>query len=304
MSDIIDLLKKKIDTNDILENEPMYKHTSIKVGGNADIFIRAHSIDDLRYILEIANAKKINVFILGNGSNLIVRDKGIRGIVVKIEIKKFNITKENEEVYVTLGAGNKIIEVASKLAVEGISGLEFASGIPGTIGGFVRMNAGAYGKEAKDVVVETTYMDYNGNIYKIPGDEHKFKYRDSIFHNNRYIILETKLRLQYGNIEEIKRVQEEYLKQRKEKQPLNFPSAGSIFKRGENFITAKIIDECGLKNCNIGDAYVSDKHAGFIINKGKARATDILELIEYIKNEVYKEKNIEIDTEVEIVGEE
>ena len=304
MSDVIDLLKEKIDTKDIFGNEPMYKHTTFKVGGNADIFVKAYTIEDIRFILKIANENNIDVFVLGNGSNLIVRDKGIRGIVIKVELKNFEIVKRQEEVVVTIGAGNKLSEVAIKLMKEGITGFEFAAGIPGTIGGFVKMNAGAYGKEAKDIVFQTKYMDYNGNIFEIQNEEHKFKYRESIFSNKKLIILETKLRLKYGKEEEIRKLQEEYFTQRKEKQPLNFPSAGSIFKRGTNYITAKLIDECKLKGYKIGNAKISEKHAGFIINTGDAKAEDIIELINYVKKEVYKKTGNKIQTEVEIVGEE
>lgn len=304
MSDIIDLLRKKIDTKDILENEPMYKHTSFKVGGNADIFIKAHSIDDIKYILKLASENNMKIFVFGNGSNIVVRDKGIRDIVIKIEIKKLAIEKEKDEVFVTVGAGNKLSEVAMKLINEGISGFEFASGIPGTIGGFIKMNAGAYGKEAKDIVFKTVYMDYYGNLFEISNEEHNFKYRESIFSRKQLIILETKLRLRYGKEEEIKKLQEEYSLQRKEKQPLDKPNAGSTFKRGSDFITAKLIDECGLKGYRIGDAEVSTKHAGFIVNNGNAKANDIISLIEYVKRVVYEKTGKDIQTEIEIIGEE
>ena len=304
MTDIIKILKEKIDTKDIFENEPMYKHTTFKIGGNADIFIKVYTIEDIKLILKIASENNINVFILGNGSNLIVRDKGIRGIVIKIELKNFEIEKRQEDIIVTVGAGNKLSEVAVKLMNEGITGFEFAAGIPGTIGGLIRMNAGAYGREAKDVIFQTKYMDYSGKIYEISNKEHDFKYRNSFFSNKSLIILETKLKLNYGNKEEIKRKQEEYFTQRKERQPLNFPSAGSVFKRGNNFITAKLIDECGLKGYRIGDAEISDKHAGFIINKGNAKAEDVLKLIEYTKEIIYEKTGNKIETEVEIVGEE
>ena len=302
MLDIVTLLKEKIDTKDIFENEPMSKHTTFKVGGNADIFVKAHSIEDIKYILKIAKENNINIFVLGNGSNLLIRDKGIRGIVIKIELKKIDILKEKEYIYVNVGAGTKIAELATKLKEEEISGFEFAAGIPGTVGGFVKMNAGAYGKEAKDIVVETIVMDYNGNIKRISKNEHEFKYRGSYFSNKKLIILETKLKLEYGKKEEIQKLQDEYFRQRKEKQPLNFPNAGSTFKRGENFITSKLIDECGLKGYSIGDAVVSTKHAGFIINNGNATAEEIIKLIEYVEKKVFEKTGNKIEAEVEIVG--
>lgn len=303
MTNIITLLKEKIEAKDILENEPMSKHTSFKVGGNADIFVKAHNIEQIKHVLKVSKDHNVPLFILGNGSNIIVRDNGIRGIILKIDLKKIEIEKQEDCFFVTVGAGNKLAEVAIKLLKEEISGFEFASGIPGTIGGFIKMNAGAYGKEAKDIVIETTVMDYNGNIEKISGEQHKFEYRKSIFSKLKVIILETKLKLNYGNKEEIQSLMEEYAKARTEKQPLNFPSAGSTFKRGKDFITAKLIDECGLKGHCIGGAKVSTKHAGFIVNAGGATAKDILELVEYVKKTILEKTNKTIELEVEVVGE-
>lgn len=304
MSDIITILKEKIDIKDILENEPMYKHTTFKTGGNADVFVKVHNIEELIFILRVSKENNIPLFILGNGSNLLVRDKGIRGITLKIELKKIEIEKIEDNIYVTVGAGNKMAEVAGKLLKEGISGFEFASGIPGTVGGFVKMNAGAYGKEAKDIIVETTVMDYNGKISKIIGEQHKFEYRRSIFNELDVIILETKLKLGYGNKEEINKLMQEYSKTRLDKQPLEFPNAGSTFKRGKDFITAQVIDECGLKGHSIGGAKVSTKHAGFIINTGGASTKDVLELIEYVKRIVFEKTGKKIELEIEVVGEE
>ena len=303
MTDIITKLKEQIDTKDILINEPMSKHTSFKTGGNADIFIKAHSIQEIQYILHVAREEKVNIFIFGNGSNLLVKDKGIRGITVKIELKNINIERKKNYAIVTIGAGNKIAEVAKKMENEELTGFEFAAGIPGTIGGFIRMNAGAYGKEAKDIVIETLAMDYDGNIKCFNNEEQKFEYRKSIFCTEKYVILETKIRLNYGLKEEIQKKHKELLEQRKAKQPLEYPSAGSTFKRGKGFITAMLIDECGLKGMNIGGAQVSTKHAGFVINKGNATSEDILKLIEHIKKVVYETKGKNIEIEIEIVGE-
>ncbi len=303
MSNIIALLKEKIDSKDILENEPMSKHTTFKVGGNADLLIKVHNIDEIEFVLNIAKENNIPIFILGNGSNLLVKDKGIRGITLKIELKKIEIYNENEQVYVTVGAGNKMAEVATTLLNKGITGFEFASGIPGTVGGFIRMNAGAYGKEAKDIVVETIIMDYDGNIKTIVGSEHKFEYRKSIFSNMKAIILQTKLKLNYGKKSEILSLMQEYKNSRFEKQPVEFPSAGSTFKRGKDFVTAKLIDECGLKGYSIGGAQVSTKHAGFIVNSGNATGDDIIQLIDYVTKTVYTKTGKKIELEVEIVGE-
>lgn len=296
---------KKLQKNNIVyfTNEPMSKHTSFKIGGKADCFINVENVEQLRIILKIAQEEQNPITIIGNGSNILVTDKGIRGITLKINIKKFEILENNEEIQVKVGAGNKIIETALNVAKEGITGLEFASGIPGTIGGAVRMNAGAHGKEMQDVVIETTYMDFEGKIKTISNKEHKFKYRNSIFSQNKYIILETLLRLKKGNKKEIQEKIEEYKKYRIEKQPIDKPSAGSTFKRQENFITAKEIDECGLRGFKIGGAQISTKHAGFIINCGDATAKDVLELIEYTKEQIYKKTGRKIETEIEVIGE-
>lgn len=303
MINIISLLKEKIDTKDLLINEPMSKHTTFKVGGNADLLIKVKSVEEIKFVLKIAKENNIPIFILGNGSNLLVRDKGIRGITLKIEIKKFEIQKKDKKVYVTVGAGNKISEVARKLLDEEISGFEFAVGIPGTIGGFVKMNAGAYGKEAKDIVIQSTIIDYDGNIKDIECKEHGFTYRNSAIADMNVIILESKLELECGKSQEISNMMEEYRKARFEKQPIEFPSAGSTFKRGTDFITAKLIDECGLKGYSIGGAFVSTKHAGFVVNDGSASTSDIIELIDYIKKVVLEKTGKNIELEVEIVGE-
>lgn len=303
MLDTITLLKEKIDAKDILQNEPMSKHTTFKIGGNADLLIKVHNIEQIKFVLNIARDNNIPIFILGNGSNLLVKDKGIRGITLKPELKDIKIERKDKQVYVTVGAGNKMPEIAGRLLREEITGFEFAAGIPGTIGGFVRMNAGAYGSEARDIVTETTILTYDGNIKKIVGEEHHFEYRKSAFLNMKIIILETKLKLSYGKKDEIQELMEKYRKSRFEKQPIEFPSAGSTFKRGNDFISAKLIDECGLKGYSIGGAMVSKKHAGFIVNTGSANAGDILELIDYVKKIVLENTGKELKLEIEIVGE-
>ena len=301
--DYIELLIDKLGKQKVLLNEPMSKHTSFKTGGNADIFIKVNSIQDLQFILKIVKENNVPLFILGNGSNLLVSDKGIRGIVCKIDINKFEIEEQGDFLLATVGSGNKDAEIAQKLMNLEITGFEFASGIPGTIGGAIKMNAGAYGSEMKDIVFSTTYMDYNGNIYKIGLTEHEFQYRKSIFSDKNYIILESTLKLKKGKKLEIAEKMNEYSKVRKEKQPYNKPSAGSTFKRGEDFITAKLIDECGLKGKQIGGAKVSEKHAGFIVNENNATSNDILELIEHLQKEVFKQTGKKIKLEIEIIGE-
>lgn len=195
-------------------------------------------------------------------------------------------------------------KIANEAYNKGLSGLEFAAGIPGTVGGAIRMNAGAYGSEFKDIVVSSEYLDNNLELHKISNSEHEFQYRMSVFSKNKNdIIVSTILQLKEENKDQIKLKMDENKKSRVEKQPIEFPSAGSTFKRGKDYITAQLIDKCGLKGYNIGDAYVSEKHAGFIINKGNAKAKDVLCLIEHIKEKVYKEFNVNIELELEVLGE-
>ena len=290
---------------DVKVDEPMSKHTSFKIGGTADVFVKANSIDNLKAILNFSKQNGIEYTIIGNGSNLLVKDNGIRGIVIKLDFKDIKIENLNDkQVKVTAEAGAMLGSLAQILAKENISGFEFASGIPGTIGGAVRMNAGAYGGEFKDIVVKTKCMDENGNIIVLNNEEQKFSYRHSIFSEEKLIILETELLL---NIEEdskeIRRKMAEYLESRKAKQPLNFPSAGSTFKRGADFITAKLIDECGLKGFSIGGAQVSEIHAGFVVNTGNATAEDVLNLVNYVKEKVFEKFGKEIELEIEVLGE-
>ena len=292
-----------ISKEKIKYNEPMAKHTSFKIGGPAQCFINAESVEEIKQICKVASKNDINLTIIGNGSNLLVTDNGINGIVVKVNIKKFELEFSNDDVSLIVGAGNKLGEIAQKLLRNEITGFEFAAGIPGTIGGAVRMNAGAYGKEMKDIVETVKCMDYDGNIYEKSNKDLEFEYRKSMFAKNKFIILEAKLKLQKGNAQYIKDKMLEFEQSRKQKQPLEFPSAGSTFKRGEDYITAKLIDECGLKGYTIGGAQVSEKHAGFIINKGNATADDVINLIEHVKKIVYKETGKKINLEVEIIGE-
>lgn len=294
-------IQKLIPKENIYINEPMSKHTSFKIGGPAECFIKAQNIEQLKNILEYAKKENIKLTIIGNGSNILVSDQGIQGIVLKIDIEKLEEKIEDEKIILTVGSGVKLGALAQKCLKEEITGLEFASGIPGTIGGAIRMNAGAHGSEMKDIVKTVTYMDRNTEIHKITNEQAEFEYRKSLFVNSNYIILETEIQLKKGKLEEIKEKMEEYANYRKEKQPIEYPSAGSTFKRGEDFITAKLIDECGLKGYTIGGAQVSEKHAGFIINKDKATSKDIIELIDYVKKVVKEKKGKKIELEIEII---
>ena len=293
-----------ISKEKIKYNEPMAKHTSFKIGGPAQCFINAESVEEIKQICKVASKNDINLTIIGNGSNLLVTDNGINGIVVKVNIKKFELEFSNDDVSLIVGAGNKLGEIAQKLLRNEITGFEFAAGIPGTIGGAVRMNAGAYGKEMKDIVETVKCMDYDGNIYEKSNKDLEFEYRKSMFAKNKFIILEAKLKLQKGNAQYIKDKMLEFEQSRKQKQPLEFPSAGSTFKRGTDFITAKLIDDAALKGYRVGGAMVSTKHAGFVVNENNATAQDVLNLVKHIKQEVYKKFNKKIELEIQVIGEE
>ena len=288
-------------TQKIIYNEPMRNHTSFKIGGNADLFVSVVNEDELKEALNYAKLKNLPITIIGNGSNLLVSDNGIRGLVIKIDIQLLKIENNKKEIVVTVGSGNKIMALGIQLKEKEISGFEELSGIPGTIGGAVFMNAGAYGKEMKDIVVSTKCMNREGKVLELSNEEQKFEYRSSIFNQEEYIILETKLKLQRGKKEDIEQKMKEYLNKRKEKQPLEYASAGSTFKRQEGLITAKLIDDCGLKGYKIGGAMVSEKHAGFIVNTGNATAKDVIDLIKYVKDKVYEKYGVEIEEEIKLI---
>lgn len=272
--------------------------------GLAEYFIKINSIDVLKNILEIANKNKIKFTIIGNGTNLLVREGGIKGLVLKLNLKDFSIKKSGDKYLITAESGLSLATLASIALKEELEGLEFLAGIPGTIGGAIRMNAGAYGSEIKDFVIKTKYMTYDGKIKTLSLKEHKFEYRNSVFSKMNAIIIDTTLEVKKGNKEEIKKKIDELAESRKASQPLEYPSAGSTFKRKEGVITAKLIDECGLKGYSVGDAEISTKHAGFIINKGKATSKDVIEIINHIKKVIKEKYNIDLDLEILILGDE
>ena len=287
--------------DNIKKNEPMSKHTSFKVGGNADYFIEINSDKNvINKISKFANENHIKLTIIGNGTNILVSDNGIRGIVLKLKVDtSYNICDD----YIEVSAGVQNAYVANIMLNNEMTGFEFASGIPGTIGGAIVMNAGAFGSEMKDILYEVSGIDLNTHkSFNFNNDDCKFSYRTSIFQNNQNLfILSAKIKYSQGNREDIKNLMNEYKEKRLSTQPLDKPSAGSTFKRGDGFITAKLIDEAGLKGYSIGGAMVSTKHAGFIVNTGSATAKDIEELIKYVKDEVYKKFNKKIEEEVRII---
>lgn len=292
----------KIPESKIWYQEPMKKHTTFKIGGPAECLIKIDNLEELKEVLKVANQNNIPVTIIGNGSNVLVLDKGIQGITLEIKLEKMKIQEENNTIQITVGAGEKLGKLAQICLQNEITGLEELSGIPGTIGGAVRMNAGAHGREIKDIIKTVKCIDMQGKEKKFTKQELEFDYRSSIFKKAKYIITEITLALKKGQKEEIKNKMNEYATYRKEKQPIEYPSAGSTFKRGSDFITAKLIDEAGLKGYKIGDAEVSTKHGGFIINKGNATAEEVLALVKHVKDTVYKKFEKKIELEIEIIG--
>ena len=313
IKELIEKSDLNISKEKILYNEPMKKYTTFKVGGPAECLIKIENINELKEILKFTNENNIKLTVLGNGSNVLILDKGISGItlIIKIENTEFEETEENlnskligQKTKIKLGAGEKIAKVGMVFFKESLTGFEEIAGIPGTIGGAVRMNAGAHGREMKDVIKTVKCLDYHGNEKTFTNEEMNFGYRTSILKTEKYIVTEVEIELDKGNSEEIKEKMDMYKEKRKNSQPLEYPSAGSTFKRGEDFITAKLIDEAGLKGTKVGDAEVSRKHGGFIINKGNATASDILELVQIIKNKIYEKYQKKIELEVEVLGEE
>ena len=299
---IYELLTNEIKQGIVKIDESMKKHTNFKIGGNADVFVIAKSIEEIKYVIKFSKENNIPLTILGNGSNVLVSDKGIRGIVLQIGLKEIKVEK-HENALIEVDAGAMLGALAQILLKQNISGFEFAAGIPGSIGGAIRMNAGAYGGEMKDIVKNVTVLNEKGEINILTNEECEFSYRHSRFTNSKEIIIKATLELPFGNENEIKAKMDEYAQSRKEKQPLNLPSAGSTFKRGADFITAKLIDECGLKGYTSGDAQVSTLHAGFVVNLGNATAQDVLSVVNHVKQVVLEKTGKQIELEIELLGE-
>lgn len=294
-------MQEFINKEDIYANEPMSKHTTFKIGGTADIFVKLRSTEQIERLINLCNEKNVPIKVIGNGSNILVKDNGVRGVVAKICTNSYEFLDEET---IRVDAGMLNVKVSMILVEHSLTGFEFASGIPGTIGGAVKMNAGAYGSQMSDVVVKTKYIDLKDmQIKEINNTEQKFEYRKSLFSTTPSIIIDTTLRLKKAEKEEIQEKISKNNESRKTKQPIEKPSAGSTFKRGKNFITAQLIDECGLKGYTVGGAQVSTKHAGFIVNTGNATASDVIKLVEIIKQKVQEKFNKDIDLEIEIIGE-
>lgn len=292
---------ENFDPENVLLLEPMAAHTTFKVGGPADFYLKINSKQQLVKTVPYLNALGLPYFVLGNGSNLLVSDNGYQGVILEIGAEFGGITVEGSRVLVQAGAS--LAKLAKTAMEHGLSGLEFAAGIPGTVGGAVMMNAGAYGGEMAQVVTTVTVLAEDGSELVLNRDSMEFSYRSSVLKNKSFIVLEAELMLQPGDMQQIRARMEEYAKSRREKQPLQYPSAGSTFKRPEGYYAGKLIMDAGLRGYRIGGAQVSEKHCGFIINIGNAQASDIYELIEEVKEKVYDKFGVHLEMEVITLGE-
>lgn len=294
-------LKKVFGEDNILIDEPMKNHTSFKVGGPVDILITPEKDLDVPLVVKMCKESNVPFYVIGNGTNLLVKDGGIRGAVIKLTKLSSIIVKENK-IIASGGAG--LIDVSKAALEESLTGLEFACGIPGSVGGALTMNAGAYNGEISHVIESATVIDMEGNIKELSHDELELGYRFSSIMKYNYIVLNAVFNLEKGQYENIKERMDNLTSRRTDKQPLEFPSAGSTFKRPEGSFAPKLIEETGLKGLSVRDAEVSQKHSGFIINKGNANAKDILELIGIVQKNVKEKFDVDLHTEVIIIGDE
>lgn len=294
-------LEDVISKDKIKYNELMSKHTTMKVGGPVDIMVSPNTIEEIVDVIKYAKENNLPVKVIGNGSNVVVSDLGIEGIVIKLTCNMSNAMIDGEHIIAV--AGTSMPKVASIAKQNSLSGFEFACGIPGTIAGGVKMNAGAYGGQLEDVFVSCKYLDNELNLKEIESKDMNFSYRHSIFAENpNYIILEVKLKLNKSNIEDIDKKMKENMLSRKTKQPLEYPSAGSVFRRPEGYFVGKLIQDSGLRGVSVGGAQVSEKHTGFVINRENATCEDVRNLIKLIQKTVHEKFNVELKTEVEFIG--
>lgn len=299
---VVRVIAETVGMSAVSVDEPMSRHTTFKIGGSADVIIEPGGASQLLAVVRLLKRFDIPYFVMGNGSNLLVGDKGIRGAVIKISGAMSEYEVSNSDI--SAECGIKLARLANAALNNGLEGLEFASGIPGTLGGAVFMNAGAYGEEMKDIISDVTYIDVKTEeIVTLPQSKCGFGYRKSIFSDKAAIITGATLKLRNGNPDEIKAKMNDLAKRRTEKQPLDKPSAGSTFKRPEGYFAGALIQDCGLKGCSVGGAEVSEKHSGFIINAGGATATDVRELIKKVQTDVYDKFGVMLETEVKFVGE-
>lgn len=289
-----------IKTHNVLLNEPMKNHTSFKVGGPVDFLITPENYDEVVNSIKLCNEEKIPYYIIGKGSNLLVKDGGFRGAVIKLtKLNKIEVIDRT----ITVQGGADLCDVSTAALQYNLTGFEFACGIPGTVGGAVAMNAGAYDGEIKNVIAKALVVDKQGNLIKLNKEELELGYRMSAVQIHGYTVLESSFNLSVGEHDKIKARIDDLTKKREDKQPLEYPSAGSTFKRPEGYFVGKLIEDCSLKGYTIGGAQVSQKHGGFVINKGDATAKDILDLIQYIQKTIKDRFGVELHPEVRIIGE-
>lgn len=308
MTELYEILAKAVGIENIEKDADMSKEVSFRAGGKADILVRPQNREQLIEVLSLLSKEDVNHLVMGNGSNLLIKDGGYRGVVVKISsaaFSDFEILKEEKGyVYVRVGAGMLMGVLARKLADNSLTGFEFASGIPGSLGGAVFMNAGAYDGEIKDIIVSAEVIDRDGTEIKTVDDKDmELSYRHSIFHNTGDVIISAELKFKQGNKEEIEAKMAELGKRRNEKQPVNYPSAGSFFKRPEGYFAGKLVQDAGLKGYTVGGAQVSELHSGFVINIGGATASDIIAVMKHCQKEVYDKFGVNLEPEVRILGE-
>ena len=293
-------LSKIVRKEQILEEEPMKKHRTFRIGGPAEYLILPQTTEEIADVVKLCRQEERPWYIVGNGSNLLVADEGVRGVVIQL-LRNFNqIQVEGCQIRMQAGAQNAA--VAKRALDASLTGFEFAAGIPGTIGGAVVMNAGAYGGEMKDILKEVTVLDQNGMIRTIPTEELELGYRTSIIARKGYVVLEAVIVLKTGDPKEIKAAMDDLKEKRVTKQPLEYPSAGSTFKRPEGYFAGKLIMDAGLRGFSVGGAQISEKHCGFVINKGNATAKDVTELMDETKKIVMEKFGVALEPEVKRLG--
>ena len=294
-------LIERTDKNRVLCEEPMGAHSTFRVGGPADYFVMPKSIGELQNILELCKQAHMPYYVIGNGSNLLVSDKGYRGVIIQIYKQMNGIEVADEMIFAQAGA--LLSKVGSKALEAELTGFEFAAGIPGTVGGAVVMNAGAYGGEMKDIILQATVLTSDGEVKVLTKDELELGYRTSVIAKKNYIVLEAQFGLAKGERKVIRERMDELKLQRTTKQPLEYPSAGSTFKRPEGYFAGKLIQDAGLRGFQIGGAQVSEKHCGFVINKGNATADDIVKLMKQVSDKIMEEFGVLLEPEVKFLGE-
>lgn len=293
-------LKEIINEKNILIDEPMKRHTTFRIGGPADYFIMPEGIKEVKDVVTLCRQEKMPYYIMGNGSNLLVGDKGYRGVIIQI-YKNMNVITVTGST-VTAQAGALLSKVAGAAYESGLAGFEFASGIPGTIGGAVMMNAGAYGSEMKDRILSATVLTDENEVRILGKEELELGYRTSVIARKGYLVLTVELGLEAGDQREIKKQLDILKDERVSKQPLEYPSAGSTFKRPEGHFAGKLIQDSGLKGFQVGGAQVSEKHSGFVINKDQATAADVVSLMEQVREKVYQQFGVSLEPEVKRLG--